>query len=399
MAPASSVPASPRAMISPLSTHVASGWRDLGVVVGAGGAAADVGRGGGAGARRHVGRGRGGRRRDLVARRARDGGRARAAGRRELRQRLLRRRARHRQGPQGTGAPHRDRSRDARRGEARRVPRVRRGRGRGPGALARRRTRGCCSSASPPSPPPWLYTGGPKPYGYLGLGEIMVLVFFGFVATVGSAYVQVEVRAGRGVVGLARRRAARVRDPRSPTTCATSRPTRVTGKRTLAVRVGATAPRGGCSSPATSARSSPSSRSASRSRGRCSACSRCRSRSRRCAPILTRARSAVAGRGARRDVEARTRGRGAGERRAVPVLSEHRLRIGDRVVTLLEGPAGWGECSPLAGLPVRPAAVPGRRPRRPRATASRPRCATPFPVNALVDGPFSVAGDPRATRR
>ena len=37
-----------------------------------------------------------------------------------------------------------------------------------------------------------LYTGGPKPYGYLGLGELMVLVFFGFVATTGSAYVQLE---------------------------------------------------------------------------------------------------------------------------------------------------------------------------------------------------------------
>src|SRR5262249_1144506 len=34
------------------------------------------------------------------------------------------------------------------------------------------------------------YTGGPRPYGYVGLGEVMVLVFFGFVATVGSAYVQ-----------------------------------------------------------------------------------------------------------------------------------------------------------------------------------------------------------------
>ena len=42
----------------------------------------------------------------------------------------------------------------------------------------------------------WLYTGGPKPYGYLGLGEVMVLVFFGFVATVGSAYVQVEYVPG-----------------------------------------------------------------------------------------------------------------------------------------------------------------------------------------------------------
>ena len=36
----------------------------------------------------------------------------------------------------------------------------------------------------------WAYTGGPKPYGYLGLGELFVFVFFGLVATVGSAYVQ-----------------------------------------------------------------------------------------------------------------------------------------------------------------------------------------------------------------
>lgn len=35
----------------------------------------------------------------------------------------------------------------------------------------------------------WLYTGGPKPYGYVGLGELFVFVFFGIVAVVGTAYV------------------------------------------------------------------------------------------------------------------------------------------------------------------------------------------------------------------
>ena len=38
----------------------------------------------------------------------------------------------------------------------------------------------------------WTYTGGPKPYGYLGLGEIFVFVFFGVVATVGTTYVLLE---------------------------------------------------------------------------------------------------------------------------------------------------------------------------------------------------------------
>ena len=83
-----------------------------------------------------------------------------------------------------------------------------------------------------------LYTGGPAPLGYLGLGEIMVLVFFGFVATVGSAYVQVKHVPGAAwwgslVVGLlacAILLANNVRDVPTDT---------ASGKRTLAVRVGA----------------------------------------------------------------------------------------------------------------------------------------------------------------
>ncbi len=82
-----------------------------------------------------------------------------------------------------------------------------------------------------------LYTGGPVPLGYIGLGEVLVLVFFGFVATVGSAYVQIErVPAaawwGSLVVGLlacAILLANNLRD--IPTD-------RIAGKRTLAVRVG-----------------------------------------------------------------------------------------------------------------------------------------------------------------
>jgi 1,4-dihydroxy-2-naphthoate octaprenyltransferase len=83
-----------------------------------------------------------------------------------------------------------------------------------------------------------LYTGGPRPYGYSGLGEVAVLVFFGIVATAGSAYVQLErVPAtawwGSLAVGLlacAILLANNIRDVDTD---------RAAGKRTLAVRIGA----------------------------------------------------------------------------------------------------------------------------------------------------------------
>ena len=72
----------------------------------------------------------------------------------------------------------------------------------------------------------WFYTGGDKPYGYLGLGEVMVFVFFGLVAVVGTTYVQTETFE---LAGAVRRRSASARSPArswSSTTCATSRRTR-----------------------------------------------------------------------------------------------------------------------------------------------------------------------------
>jgi 1,4-dihydroxy-2-naphthoate octaprenyltransferase len=87
-----------------------------------------------------------------------------------------------------------------------------------------------------------LYTGGPKPYGYIGLGEVMVLVFFGFVATVGSAYVQVRYVPsaawwGSLVVGLLACAILVVNNLRDIPTDT------VSGKRTIAVRIGAGATR------------------------------------------------------------------------------------------------------------------------------------------------------------
>jgi O-succinylbenzoate synthase len=73
----------------------------------------------------------------------------------------------------------------------------------------------------------------------------------------------------------------------------------------------------------------------------------------------------------------------------VPQLTEHRLRIGDREIELLQGPAGWGECSPLPGYPADPAVC-----RAAAESAARDGFPAPvrdsIPVNALVDGPFLV---------
>lgn len=84
----------------------------------------------------------------------------------------------------------------------------------------------------------WLYTGGPKPYGYLGLGEAFVFVFFGLVATVGTAYVQTEAVTALevlsalpvGLAAVALLIVNNLRDIAGDT---------LAGKRTLAVRLGA----------------------------------------------------------------------------------------------------------------------------------------------------------------
>ncbi len=83
----------------------------------------------------------------------------------------------------------------------------------------------------------WGYTGGPKPYGYLGLGELFVFVFFGLVATVGTTYVAIEkvpgitwvAATGVGFLACALLVINNLRD--IPTD-------REVGKLTLAVRIG-----------------------------------------------------------------------------------------------------------------------------------------------------------------
>lgn len=45
----------------------------------------------------------------------------------------------------------------------------------------------------------WFYTGGRRPYGYAGLGELAVFVFFGLVAVLGTLYVQSATVTGEGI--------------------------------------------------------------------------------------------------------------------------------------------------------------------------------------------------------
>jgi 1,4-dihydroxy-2-naphthoate octaprenyltransferase len=83
----------------------------------------------------------------------------------------------------------------------------------------------------------WFYTGGKRPYGYAGLGELFVFVFFGLVATVGATFVQAgyipqEAWLGgvaAGLLACAVLLANNLRDIDQD---------RIAGKRTLTVRIG-----------------------------------------------------------------------------------------------------------------------------------------------------------------
>lgn len=83
----------------------------------------------------------------------------------------------------------------------------------------------------------WFYTGGKRPYGYAGLGELMVFVFFGIVATVGTVWLQTDLinqemwiaGAGVGFFAVAVLVVNNLRDIPTDT---------LAGKRTLAVRMG-----------------------------------------------------------------------------------------------------------------------------------------------------------------
>ncbi|MEY4322703.1 MAG: hypothetical protein RL410_484 [Actinomycetota bacterium] len=83
----------------------------------------------------------------------------------------------------------------------------------------------------------WFYTGGKNPYGYLGLGEIFVFVWFGIVAVTGTSFVQTNhvsllsfiASLGAGALACAMLVVNNLRDIPTDTKA---------GKRTLAVRLG-----------------------------------------------------------------------------------------------------------------------------------------------------------------
>jgi 1,4-dihydroxy-2-naphthoate polyprenyltransferase len=83
----------------------------------------------------------------------------------------------------------------------------------------------------------WFYTGGPRPYGYNGLGEVFVFAFFGVVAVAGTAYVQMSALSWlglaasvpAGLLACALLMVNNLRDIGTDT---------VASKRTLAVRLG-----------------------------------------------------------------------------------------------------------------------------------------------------------------
>jgi 1,4-dihydroxy-2-naphthoate polyprenyltransferase len=83
----------------------------------------------------------------------------------------------------------------------------------------------------------WFYTGGPRPYGYHGLGEVFVFAFFGVVAVTGTAYVQMDrfswlglaAAVPAGLLACALLIVNNLRDIQGDT---------LAGKRTLAVRLG-----------------------------------------------------------------------------------------------------------------------------------------------------------------
>lgn len=85
----------------------------------------------------------------------------------------------------------------------------------------------------------WFYTGGRRPYGYAGLGEVMVFIFFGLVATAGTTFVQAGVvtqeswigAIGTGLISCAVLIVNNIRDIPTDTQA---------GKKTLAVIMGKT---------------------------------------------------------------------------------------------------------------------------------------------------------------